>query len=645
MTARGKLKMENDFLDVKINLKKGRLSVRDKRGKKTWLCPGFPAVKYWDVIQERIGESIFGRGKELLVENLSTGKDAVILAFKHTLLGLKFQMDIRLSGNVLEVSLPIKKVSESSAPFALLNIQPLPRFGLVRNNPDGYLLLPNYSGVICRLNKKQSMEHRNLVYGRMREWEDQVNMPVFGVARQNSAFLGIITSGEFDTELITEVAQGPEKLNAVYPCFHYRYGKAGVIDRVDRTVKYHFLAGVKANYAGMACAYQEYLLKEKGLKPLRKKIQKSPSLEYSYNAYNDLRISCGKKKGKVARFSQVREIMTGLKKAGITKAVLMLVGCTNKGPDAGYPTKLPLRSGLGGNREFSKLAGYAKSQNYQLINWDNYSEFYPDSPDWNAAHIVRDQDGWLVKGNIWAGGPSYIGCPHEMLKFAGRDMPRMKKLGFRGTWYIDAMPPPLRTCYAGNHHHPPTRRAYAEGLKKITRRAQKVFGACTVECAMDYLADSIDGVANICAAKFRYLKNIAFCKNFADELVPFYQIAYHGIIQYHLWQPYKYKKAFGSIRNGFLKEIEYGAMPRNEFGYKYYKKWLPLMKSQYEVICSDLGALQLEFIENHRKITPEVTETTYSDGTRVIINYGKSPCVFNGRTIKPKWYLKEGGVL
>jgi hypothetical protein len=42
-----------------------------------------------------------------------------------------------------------------------------------------------------------------------------------------------------------------------------------------------------------------------------------------------------------------------------------------------------------------------------------------------------------------------------------------------------------------------------------------------------------------------------------------------------------------------------------------------------KTLCKELGYLQLELIENHRKIADGVFETTYSDGTGIIVDYDK----------------------
>ena len=59
----------------------------------------------------------------------------------------------------------------------------------------------------------------------------------------------------------------------------------------------------------------------------------------------------------------------------------------------------------------------------------------------------------------------------------------------------------------------------------------------------------------------------------------------------------------------------------------------PIMKKQYKVLCEELGYLQLEFIEDHKKIAPNVFKTTYSDGTEVICDYKKKEYIMRKKKV------------
>ena len=136
----------------------------------------------------------------------------------------------------------------------------------------------------------------------------------------------------------------------------------------------------------------------------------------------------------------------------------------------------------------------------------------------------------------------------------------------------------------------------------------------------------------------------SFYECFFGEPVPFYQIVYHGLLQYHLYD------IQSDTEQEFLREIEYGAMPRIATLWEnkgkhlaWLEEWLPTMKKQYDVLCRELGYLQFEFMENHRAVAPGVFETTYSDGTRIVVNYLRKKHVFAGKTVPARWFARIPG--
>ena len=274
------------------------------------------------------------------------------------------------------------------------------------------------------------------------------------------------------------------------------------------------------------------------------------------------------------------------------------------------------------------------------------TDAYRISPDWSDDHIQKNRDGSLVTpGWYWCGGLAFKICPEKGLELARRQLPKMKKLGLEGVYLCDAMPVGIYNCFDPNHAHGPFRREVAEGYRKIAALTQKVFGGCHCENYQDYMAGVTDAISCIPSRGALPPKSQprlrAFHECFLNAFVPFYQIVYHGIIQYHM-------SPADVHRDEFLNEIEYGAMPRNQDGIfdrpvktapvAMLKKTLHVMKKQYAVLCEELGHLQFEFIENHRKIAPGVLETTYSDGTRVLVNYRERTFVGEGVKIPARGY-------
>ncbi|MDD2485342.1 MAG: DUF5696 domain-containing protein [bacterium] len=628
--------MENSILKITSDTV-GVISVLDKRTGKTWFAGDCPIIiRCFNVNEDRLKEVCLPAGQGCYVEKIDSDSK-VEMIYRCSETGIIFHIEYTLSGNEVDIRIPTCKIEETDPNFRLLSIVPLAMFGYTPTGQPGYMLLPNYSGVICRFDKNVTKRHGNLVYNHQSQWEDFAVMPVWGVVNDDSAFIGIVTGGEFDTEIIAELNQGVKRSNSVYPCFHYRYGKADKIDEVDRVARYCFLTGKDADYAGMARAYRDYLITNKNIRLLKDRLPNNPGLDYSVGAYDFIKVFCASKKpsrdgrGELeiyTTFQEVERMLDSFKEVGIEKASIILVGWNSEGHDGKYPTRLPVEPCLGGEDGLRKLIEHAKSLNYQITLHDNYADAYEGAPDWKPDDISKDRDGWLIRGGVWAGGQSYIICPEEGLKFAQRDLPKIKELGINGFYYLDAMVQPPRICFDKKHSHAASRRAYAEGVRKIALVARNVFGSCAIENNMDFMSDVIDGVAQTQVATNQFMVDNEFVRDYIDEHVPFYQIVYHGIIRYHLYDAGSAE--YGDQREGLLREIEYGALPRvaltyrqhQEFGDSYLER-LSDMSKQYETLCKELGYLQLELIENHRKIADGVFETTYSDGTGIIVDYDK----------------------
>ena len=54
----------------------------------------------------------------------------------------------------------------------------------------------------------------------------------------------------------------------------------------------------------------------------------------------------------------------------------------------------------------------------------------------------------------------------------------------------------------------------------------------------------------------------------------------------------------------------------------HYRDWIERAAAEYNVIINQLGHTVDQFIVDHRQLAPQVFETLYEDGTRVIVNYG-----------------------
>lgn len=638
------LTLKNARLCVRQDKGGGLFSVLDSNNQYEWKIHGPELLlHFWNVGEERPG--IIPANKENACEiRWRKGAGRLLGVYEWKRLGIRIEMICRLHNGYLEVSIPFSRISETNTTcWRLMSLDVLPDFGAAKRGADGYMLLPNFCGGICGFNKTETHENRSHIYMLQREWEQVGAFPVFGMKQgDKAAFAGMVTSGEFDTEIVTRLNIGGKPYHTIHPCMNFREGKADPMDTVDRQVRYYFLSGNQADYVGMAKTYRKYLLEEKGAVPLRERVKTNPALAYEVTAHS-FKIFHAMKRRKLAghgkyilftTFEQAGKVIDKIKAMGVEHASYQLTGWNQDGHDGMFPRRFPVDQRLGGEKKLRNLIKHANSIGHRIGVHDNYVDASKVSSDWDDNKVMLDRDGELVRGGVWGGGMVYFVCSHESLKVAGRDMPKMKKLGLNGMYYLDAMPRPLRLCFNKRHGHFLGRRADAEGIIKLLQFARRTMHPLPIGCenVMGYTLPHQDYAAHIFSHIPPNFRHTEAASHFIDRLVPFLHIVTHGIIKYHLTDLTGLSGSFGSVEKGILKEIEFGATPRWEWVYRdcqpkaevlhmgQHGRFLPAMATQHQILCKELGELQYEFIEGHCQLGAGISQTTYSNGVSVIVN-------------------------
>lgn len=116
-------------------------------------------------------------------------------------------------------------------------------------------------------------------------------------------------------------------------------------------------------------------------------------------------------------------------------------------------------------------------------------------------------------------------------------------------------------------------------------------------------------------------------------VVPFYQIAVHGLICYQGVWVHHYRQRPGGVKRGLLQELAFGARPSMEISYTgkcvdSYLNSIRDLKDAYKRSFSELKGLHIETIEEFEELEPDAAyRTVYSDGTEIAVNFGdRSVC-------------------
>ena len=206
-------------------------------------------------------------------------------------------------------------------------------------------------------------------------------------------------------------------------------------------------------------------------------------------------------------------------------------------------------------------------------------------------------------------------------------------MGFRGLHYIDVVTNfSPRSCF--NPLHPLTSEDTAEIYRSFGRRAREDFGGYQSEGGFDFSADVLDFSLYTCYNLYTNPHPLF------DETIPFWQLVYHGSIMAN-----PSAETVNYIIKGekcHLKFIEYGGRPVMYINSKYVDEggcgnWM----GEIDLLCatdemlestlvnlkkvydeySALNHLQYERMIRHEKIADGIYRTTYSDGTKITVDY------------------------
>ena len=141
-----------------------------------------------------------------------------------------------------------------------------------------------------------------------------------------------------------------------------------------------------------------------------------------------------------------------------------------------------------------------------------------------------------------------------------------------------------------------------------------------------------------------------------DRIVPFWQLVYHGII---LSNPFS-KTTNYTIKDKLarVKLAEFGGRPLFYIDSKFVttkKNWMgdeDINCNTDEALARAVKAikagtddykvrkhLQVEFMDSHEMLTPDVSRTVYSDGTEIIANGSDADYSYKGSSVKAMDYV------
>jgi hypothetical protein len=571
----------------------------------------------------------------------------VTAVYRYPTSNLAFAVTYAIKDDCLEATVPDASIVEDGK-NSLVAIDLLPFLGaahdgdsLTHVGEDSYIVYPDGSGALMYFkpsDRSEVQKINSIVYGTDASgglggpggvYREQVVIPVFGLAAAQSAFVGIITHGDFDASIAVARSGKGINYNHVWGQFIFRrQGRFSLTggqptwlfqgDRIggDRQVRYCFLNGLQADYIGMASRYRQFLIDERGAKRIG---SNQPLINLAFFMGIERKTWFLSDMISMTTFAQVKDMLDDLSTAGVKRADILLWNWNLGGTAGHYPQRLPVDKRLGGEKDLRTLAGAIHDRGQRLFLQDNYLGSAPGAAGvMPYLDAIRGVDG-LPIGDSDNG---YLLNPQVSLRrFAARDIPRMAAFGADGLELesFASMAIPDK-----NLSYPLSREGFAASWMQIASLSRQQFGSAAMIGSNTYAVPYTDRLDFVTVDSTHY--------DFFDETIPFYHIAVHGLVQYS-GSPINLE---ADGKRMFLRGIEYGATPffilthdssaklartgadsvySSEFGF-----WQSEVIRQYGVM-QKLSPLTNQFITGHTRLADSVYQTTYEDGTRVIVNY------------------------
>lgn len=600
-----------------------------------------------------------------------------------TKINSSFSYEVRLKDDHVDVKIPFDSIKEGVTE-KILNIRMFPFLGHVKNDtPDSYFFVPDGPGGIITVKKniKYSAGYTTKIYGRDRallahlqnSYEDESLMPVYGIKNKDNAVTAIIKKGEFYTDILCMPAgvftQGiywacPQFSHRVEYMRNVNLGGQAVKRftlitssmrvseqpiAMDKEVRYCFTYGATASYTGMAAEYRKYLQETLGLE----------KLDLEGDIPLKLYIFCGAtKKSFIGRefvtattFRDASRIVEKLYFSGIKECSVTLWGWMKHGADNNLVNRFPAERKLGGDKELKNLVNTIHLFNYKVNLFDEY--LYVENPGVffkpkkNAIYDIMNRvlnwtnPGLIVKFRLYGLNSSYLKSLIE------KNMNKYKDYGIDGL-SLTGIGSLLTTDF--NPRQFKYRDVVAADYREIINYARENLGETAVLYGPAYLLGSID--------RIEYTKTDYSFSQFIDEVVPFYQIVLHGIVEFYS-RPINF---FDDRKVEFLKCLEYGIIPSflvtmenssvlsetrfNDIYSSQFSEWEDMIHDYYKKSSTLLSRVRNLHIIGHEKVDTDVYRVKYEGRLEVIFNYRDTAYRYDKVDIPPLDYIiLENGVV
>lgn len=269
------------------------------------------------------------------------------------------------------------------------------------NPTSGYMVVPDGSGAVINFNndKIDQRAYKKRIYSsdlsnqsiKLPEEQELMSLPIYGMIKENIGLASIVEEGAPMTFINADISERRDSYNKIYPSIQYRENylhtlgtgwntysvslwSKGMAD-TDLVVNHVILRGADNNYNGIAKAYQNYLIKEKGLVKQDIPTKAKTTIEF-LGAYDVKEYMLGIPYNKIkslTTFNQAKIIANEFIEDNYDINVLYN-GALNGGLRNSIQTKVKFEGVLGGKKGYKRLNNYLEEHNINMFLQVNVSQ-------------------------------------------------------------------------------------------------------------------------------------------------------------------------------------------------------------------------------------------------------------------------------
>lgn len=514
--------IENEQIKFEVSSDDGSYKATDKKSGAVWES---------NPLKKRFGEAAISiSGKRHTVDlskcEIKKGDNSIELLFTpihdQPSAAIKVNIAIEKPGDVIGFTY------ESSQDVQIERISLLDNAFWVRNNENGYLIIPVREGLIIPSNTGLNFDHSFVTYA-----YEGCHMAMFGAVKNGSAVL-FNWNDPYTTLIVKSVTEtNIQKTQTLFPTL--------MMSKSSKKFQVKFLG--KGGYVEVGKAYREFANQKGWFVTWEEKLKNNPQRKLLFGAANiklwslvSRRMSedSSKELSKSVNwtFDEAAEVAEHIKNdLKIDKVLFTIGGWIHRGYDNQHPDILPAAPECGGNEKLAECAKRVMKLGYLFCLHDNYQDMYRDSPSWNEDFIMKNQNGGLVPGGVWAGGRAYLTCSLKALELAKRpqNLPAVKTLTGANSYFID-------TTYAAGLYecfdpkHPLTRLDDMKWKQALSDYARSIFGIFGSECGREWAIPHSDFFEGLTGVSGRHYHDAGLENKLGGFVVPLFEIVYRDCI-------------------------------------------------------------------------------------------------------------------